>query len=83
MSKDHTTLLVSCYAALRDGERLEAFLNKVTLSSNGSGKNGNSSTSTSTSRRLPLDARAAFDVCRSAGFSTAAKAIAKAAEEHE
>lgn len=87
VSKDHTTLLVSCYAALRDGERLEAFLKKVTLRSR-SGDDGDPPPSTSSSRSppspaLPLDARAAFDVCRSAGFSSAARSIAKAAGEHE
>lgn len=51
---------------------------------NGGGNNAPSSSSSSTPRRpLPLDARAAFDVCRSAGFSSAARAIAKAAGEHE
>ena len=62
---DHTTLLVACLCATRDGAALDAFLDAAAP--------------------VPgppaLDARAAYDACRAAGFGAAARRIAESAGE--
>ena len=72
---DHTTLLVAAYCALRDGAKLDAFLDGALKKTGEGGENGGVS--------LALDARSAYDVCRAAGFTAAARRIAEAASEPE
>ena len=82
-SADHTTLLVSCYAAAREVGKLTAFLREATGGSGGSGGGGGGrGRPPPPPSHIALDAAAAFEACASAGLVDQALMVAAAAGEH-